>query len=325
MILTRQFEEVLPLLQRGEIGAIPTETVYGLAGNALNGEAVAKIFEAKNRPHFDPLICHVGSIEQIAKYTLDFPDILKKLAEKYWPGPLTLLLPKNSLLPDLVTSGSSLVAFRIPAHEITRKLLNALDFPLAAPSANPFGYISPTRAEHVAEQLGDRISFILDGGPCAVGIESTIVGLEEDEVFIYRQGGISQEQISALTGPLNQKLSLEHPELLRGAPSSPGLLKSHYAPRKPLYLGQIEKMLPHFDPRRIGVLTYRRLVKGVDRERQLMLSIQGDLREAATRLFECMRELDKREDVDFILAEKVPSFGLGLGINDRLQRAAVKD
>ena len=324
MLETNDIKIIADALNRGEVGAIPTETVYGLAANAFDEKAVSRIFEIKNRPQFDPLICHVGSMDQIVEFVLDFPDVLKKLAEAYWPGPLTLLLPKKDNLPDLVTSGSSLVAIRIPEHPLALSLLKELDFPVAAPSANPFGYISPTSAKHVKDQLNNKVDFILDGGECRVGIESTIVGLEGGEVFIYRQGGISQEQISQVTGPLKSKLSLEHPELAQNAKSSPGLLKSHYAPKKKLVLGRIEELIKAGPFENPGVLTYRRLIKGVPRERQMMLSIQGDLNEAAQRLFKCLRKLDDREDIDVIYAEKVPHFGLGLGINDRLQRAASK-
>ncbi|MES2733756.1 MAG: L-threonylcarbamoyladenylate synthase, partial [Bacteroidota bacterium] len=176
----------IDLLQQGEVVAIPTETVYGLAGNALNTKAVARIFSVKNRPTFDPLIIHTNSLEKVLQFVDEMPAQAKTLAQACWPGPLTLLLPRKDSIPDLVTSGLDTVAVRIPNHSLTLSLLEALEFPLAAPSANPFGYISPTTAEHVYNQLGKKIPYILDGGPCLVGIESTIVGFEDGEPTIYR-------------------------------------------------------------------------------------------------------------------------------------------
>ncbi|MFZ4635519.1 MAG: L-threonylcarbamoyladenylate synthase, partial [Saprospiraceae bacterium] len=177
------------LLNDGYLVGIPTETVYGLAGNALNPAAVASIFEAKNRPSFDPLIVHISDATELTRYALTLPEAARRLASLFWPGPLTLLLPRRAVIPDLVTSGLDRVALRVPAHEMALQLLQALDFPLAAPSANPFGYVSPTTAQHVVDQLGGRIPYVLDGGACAVGLESTIVGFEADGVVVYRLGG----------------------------------------------------------------------------------------------------------------------------------------
>src|SRR6478735_1162446 len=179
------------LLENGDLVAIPTETVYGLAGNALSATSVAKIFSTKNRPQFDPLIVHVPSLEKAKDYVSEVPDFAKALTEKFWPGPLTLLLKKKTVIPDLVTSGLDTVGIRCPDHSLTRDLLTSLDFPLAAPSANPFGYVSPTEPSHVNEQLGQKIKYILDGGVCPVGIESTIVGFENEGPVVYRLGGLS--------------------------------------------------------------------------------------------------------------------------------------
>ena len=183
------------LLERGELVAIPTETVYGLAGNALNVAAIAKIFATKNRPHFDPLIVHVSHFNSINSFASAIPEKAKQLAQEFLPGPLTLLLKRKKIIPDLVTSGLETVGIRCPNHELTLNLLKELSYPLAAPSANPFGYISPTKASHVNDQLGDKIKYILDGGDCEVGIESTIVGFENDKAIIYRLGGLSIEKI----------------------------------------------------------------------------------------------------------------------------------
>ena len=188
------------LLEHGELVAIPTETVYGLAGNALNASAVAKIFSVKNRPAFDPLIVHVPNVNAVYEYVAEIPEKAYALAQRFWPGPLTLLLQKKSIIPDLVTAGLETVGVRCPDHPLTQDLLKILSFPLAAPSANPFGYVSPTTPAHVDEQLGDKIKYILDGGKCEVGIESTIVGMENGEVVVYRMGGLSTEEIESVVG-----------------------------------------------------------------------------------------------------------------------------
>jgi len=305
------------LLESGKLVAIPTETVYGLAGNALDPIAVASIFETKNRPSFDPLIIHVSSIEATSKYILDFPVQLKKLAEVFWPGPLTLLLPKTSQIPDLVTSGLERVAIRVPSHPLTLALLRSLDFPLAAPSANPFGYISPTSPAHVNAQLGTVVPMILDGGPCQVGLESTIVGLEGEEIVIYRLGGLEIASIEAIVGPVKiQDHSSSNPQ-------APGLLESHYAPTKPFFLGDLEEMISYYSSqgKSFGVLSFQNFYSEVPIGRQLRLSQNGDLKEAAANLFAAMRELDGM-DLEFILAEQAPDYGLGKAINDRLKRAS---
>lgn len=306
-------------LKEGKLVAIPTETVYGLAGNALNPEAVASIFETKNRPNFDPLIIHISGIEEVGKYTTDFPKLLHNLAEKFWPGPLTLLLTRKNNIPDLVTSGLDRVAVRVPDHLITIALLKSLDFPLAAPSANPFGYISPTTAKHVDAQLGEKIPYILDGGPCQVGLESTIVGMESEEVVIYRLGGLEISEIESVVGKVKiQDHSSSNPQ-------APGLLESHYAPRKPFIIGNLDELIPDFQSRKIdfSVLSYDRIIKNLSAERQFCLSEKSDLKEAAANLFAAMRLLDEGS-AEVILAELLPQIGLGKAINDRLKRAAAK-
>jgi len=314
----KNIDKAAAFLSMNELVAIPTETVYGLAGNALNSIAVSKIFEAKNRPAFDPLIVHISSLHDCENYVSDFPAVLQKLAAQCWPGPLTLLLPKKDIIPDLVTSGLSRVALRVPAHPLTLALLKQIDFPLAAPSANPFGYISPTRPEHVAQQLGDKIAYILDGGFCEVGIESTIVGMEDNNICIYRLGGLSKEDIEALAGQSVQ-MSLQQ----QGNVSAPGQLSSHYAPDKRMVLGNIAEWLAHVDPKEVAILSYKNQFDAVEASRQIILSPQGDLREAAQNLFAALRELDAMP-VKMILAETVPDVGLGRAINDRLRRASVE-
>src|SRR5690606_33298262 len=233
---------------------LPTETVYGLAANAIDTDAVVKIFETKNRPSFDPLIVHTGSIEQLSKYTGSIDEELQKLADKFWPGPLTLLLNKKPIIPDLVTSGLDRVAVRIPDHPMAMELLLALDFPLAAPSANPFGYISPTKALHVQDKLGDKIRYILDGGNCEVGLESTIVGIEEGQTIIYRLGGT---EVSAIEQVVGKVLILPQSS---SNPKSPGMLKSHYAPKTPFILGNVEELAERYalSGMKFGILSFEK-------------------------------------------------------------------
>ncbi|GAB3569385.1 L-threonylcarbamoyladenylate synthase [Spirosoma luteolum] len=303
------------LLKQGDVVGIPTETVYGLAGNALDPDAVLRIFRVKNRPAFDPLIVHTNSLDRVTDYVAGLPDEARQLARACWPGPLTLLLPKHACIPDLVTSGLPNVAIRIPNHPLTLALLASLDFPLAAPSANPFGYISPTSAQHVADQLGGQVPYVLDGGPAQVGLESTIVGFEADGPVVYRLGGMALEQLEGLIGPVRvQAHSTSNPQ-------APGMLSSHYAPRKPLTL-----LAPGSSPApapRIGALAFREPFGGIDPAHQRVLSPTGDLAEAAKNLFAHLRALDAL-DLDRLYAEPLPPHGLGLAINDRLRRASVQ-
>ncbi|MEO1053045.1 MAG: L-threonylcarbamoyladenylate synthase [Bacteroidota bacterium] len=305
------------ILERSGLVAIPTETVYGLAGNALNPEAIARIFKVKNRPTFDPLIVHADSLSKVEEFVEEIPEKALLLAERFWPGPLTLLLNKKKKIPDLVTSGMKRVAVRIPAHPITLKLLENLTFPLAAPSANPFGYISPTKVEHVRDQLGNKIEYILDGGNAEIGIESTIIGFENGVPFVYRLGGISLEKIQSVIG------KVEVHEHSTSDPRAPGMLKSHYAPKKKVILGNIDDMINEYPADDIGILSFKDVYFEIEDDRQITLSESGDLTVAAKNLFSALRKLDKLP-IKIILAEKVPDHGLGRAINDRLKRAAVK-
>ena len=308
-------EKAKALLVEGELVAIPTETVYGLAGNALNESALLKIFSVKNRPHFDPLIVHVHSLEQAKDYVSYISPDLTKLAQRFWPGPLTLLMEKQPIIPDLATSGLDTVGIRCPKHPLTLELLKQLPFPLAAPSANPFGYVSPTTAQHVNDQLGDKISYILDGGACQVGLESTILGFEDDKPIIYRMGGLSQEAIEAEIGSVIIQLNSS------SNPKVPGQLKSHYAPKRKLLLGNVTELLNFHRNEVIGVICFQTALAEIDLKYQRILSSNGNLEEAARNLFSALRELDILE-IDIILAELVPDIGLGKAINDRLRRAA---
>lgn len=310
-------QKAVHILKEGGLIGMPTETVYGLAGNALDTEVVASIFSTKNRPSFDPLILHTFSQDELYKYVTNLPKKAKILSERLWPGPLTLLLPKKSIIPDLVTSGLDTVAVRIPGKEITQKLLRSLDFPLVAPSANPFGYVSPTTAEHVNDQLGDKIKYILDGGTCEVGLESTIVGFEGENAVIHRLGGISKEKIESLIGKVELK-----PHSTSN-PKAPGMLKSHYSPGKRVIMGDLNKLLEKYADQNVGLISFENMVAGKPKDLQIVLSPTGNLTEAAKNLFAALRYLDTKP-IDLILAEPVPDHGLGRAINDRLKRAAAK-
>lgn len=302
-------------LEKGNVVGMPTETVYGLAGNALNSDAVLEIFRVKNRPQFDPLIVHTDSLAKVGAFVTDIPEPARRLAEACWPGPLTLLLPKRNVIPDLVTSGLSTVAVRVPNHPLTLALLRSLDFPLAAPSANPFGYISPTTAGHVADQLGNRVPYILDGGPAQVGLESTIVGFEHGQPEVFRLGGLALDLLERLIGPVSVRTHST------SNPKAPGMLSSHYAPRRPLVLLQPGAMPQSTE--RAGALAFRVPFGSIPAERQRVLSPTGDLAEAAKNLFAHLRALDAL-DLDVLYAEPLPHRGLGLAMNDRLRRAAVR-
>ncbi len=305
------------LLQNAQLVAIPTETVYGLGANALDTAAVLKVYEVKQRPFFDPLIIHVASISDAEKYASLSETRLQKLAKKFWPGPLTLLLPKKSNVPDLVTSGLPQVAVRVPKNDLTLDLLKQLDFPLAAPSANPFGYVSPTEPEHVNKQLGDKIGYILDGGKCAVGIESTIVGIEDDQVCVYRLGGLAIEEIEKEIGKVILRINNS------SDPKAPGQLKNHYAPNKPLYIGDLDQLAVKFSGKKIAAICYGKISLDKKNVTLFNLSSRENLEHAALNLFSYLREAGEG-DFEIIIAQTLPNEGLGRAINDRLRRAEVK-
>lgn len=299
-------------LRAGECVGMPTETVYGLAADALDPRAVARVFEAKGRPHFDPLIMHIAP-EHDPRRWVELTPTAERLIEAHWPGPLTLLVPKRDMISDLVTSGHPTVALRCPAHPVAQALLRAFGGPLVAPSANPFGRISPTTAEAVRAGLGARVALVLDGGPCGVGLESTIVDATAawPSLPVLRLGGVPPEELEAL-GAL-----LSYPTPIIG--QAPGTLKNHYAPRKPLYLA--EGALP---PRVAGeaaaaaYIAWRALPAGARGE---ALAPSGESVEGAARLFEAMRALDE-SSAPHIIAELPPAVGLGPAIADRLRRAS---
>ena len=317
-IVNQDISTAVAFLKKGEIIAIPTETVYGLAGNALNPDALINIFETKQRPFFDPLIIHLAEISQLHQYAVSVPDIIQEILNVFSPGPVSVILPKKEIIPDLASSGLPTAAFRIPSHPLAQSLLSSLPFPLAAPSANPFGYVSPTSPSHVMDQLGGKIPMILDGGDCPIGVESTILGYENDTLIIYREGGISREDI------LTQFPSLKITMYSGGvSPAAPGLLKSHYAPIKPIYLvsdlistSSIQSGIP-------GVLSFTNPFIEIQTPYRVVLSPSGSLHEAARNLFAALRQLDKSA-CDYILAEPVPEHGIGRAINDRLNKASYK-
>jgi L-threonylcarbamoyladenylate synthase len=311
-------EEVLKaatLLKEGNVVAIPTETVYGLAANAFNEEAVRKIFEIKGRPLFNPLIVHIKSIDFLEQLAYNIPPKALQLAQYFWPGSLTLILPKKEIVPNIITAGKDTVAVRVPNHPVTLALLNALDFPLAAPSANPFGTISPTEAKHVTDYFKDAIPMVLDGGICINGIESTIIGFELDEPVLYRLGSITVEEIEKIVGKINIKNKKEL------APDAPGMLSKHYAPKTKTYLEtDINAFLKKHPNKKIGILLFNQRIENNEFIHQEILSLNGNYKQAAVNLYAAMHRLDKL-GLELIVAERFPDIDLGKSINDRLERA----
>lgn len=303
------------ILENDELVAIPTETVYGLAGNIYSEKAIKKIFETKKRPLFNPLIIHIDSKNKLEEIALEIPEKAKKLADTFWPGSLTLVLKKKAHIPEIITAGKNTVAVRVPNHPLTLKLLKSLSFPLAAPSANPFGSISPTTAQHVADYFPDDLAMVLEGGNCENGIESTIIGFENSEAILYRLGSISVEEIEAVIGTISVKNKKEN------APDAPGMLSRHYAPKtKTILVNNIEKELKIYPNAKIGVLLFQNSLLTKTNVVKEILSEKGDLKEATSNLYAAMHRLDK-QNLDLIIAEKFPDNDLGKSINDRLERA----
>lgn len=305
------------IVKKGGLVAFPTETVYGLGADAFNPLAVARIFEVKRRPYFDPLIVHVANPSNVKKLAKETPSNAKKLIEKFWPGPLTIVLLKEEKIPDIVTAGLPTLAIRMPNHPMALALIEESESPIAAPSANPFGYLSPTTAEHVRDQLGDQVDLILDGGPCPVGVESTIVSFLEEKPMLLRPGGASLEEIESIIG----KVGISSGE---GKPSAPGMLPKHYAPRTPIVLDRDEKNLGRYKGKKIGLLLFQEPKDSPKYPSVEILTTKGDLREAAANLFAAIRRLDAL-DLDLIVAEPIPEVGLGRAIMDRLRHAASRE
>ena len=305
-------------IQAGGVVAFPTETVYGLGADALNERAVAQVFAIKQRPAFDPLIVHIAQVGAVSRYASGIDDRARILMQRCWPGPLTLVLPKQPVIPDLVTAGLGTVGLRMPAHPVALSLLRAVGTPIAAPSANPFGYVSPTTAQHVQDTLGEKIELILDGGPCRVGLESTVCALSSEEAVVLRPGGLSVEEIEALIGPVRLPSSID------ADPRSPGTLPQHYAPRVRLTLLAPGQAIPRPSPQeRVGLLSFRPVPVAAAYTHHEALSAEGDLLEAATNLFAALHRFDGL-GLDRLVVEAVPEQGLGRAIMDRLRRAAAR-
>lgn len=316
-IISKDINRAASLLKEEKLVAIPTETVYGLAGNIFSEKAVKAIFETKQRPHFNPLIVHIstlGALDSIVSYV---PKKAKLLAETFWPGPITLVLPKKDHIPDLITAGKPTVAVRVPNHPLTLKLLKQIEFPIAAPSANPFNRISPTTAEHVEDYFKNDIDMVLDGGPCSKGIESTIIGFEKDKPVIYRLGSTPLEAIEAIIG----KVSIKN--IKKQTPDAPGMLERHYAPKtKTILTSSLKETIEQYKGLDIGILVFNEFLEDEDITAKIVLSTTGNnLNEAASKLYDALHSLDK-ENLDIIIAERMPDYGLGKSINDRLNRAA---
>jgi L-threonylcarbamoyladenylate synthase len=305
------------VIKAGGLVAFPTETVYGLGCDAMNADAAAKVFEAKQRPQFDPLIVHIADLNQFDIVIGSLPALGQRLIDAFWPGPLTLVLPKQPAIPDLITAGLSTVAVRMPNHPVAQTLIREAGTPIAAPSANPFGYVSPTTAQHVADGLGNSVDLILDGGPCPVGVESTIVSLAGPRPELLRPGSITIEQLSAVIGAIRLASSVNQ------QPLAPGQLSRHYATRTPLILLPSAEARPLLkDDERAGLLIHSHPRDTDDRFAAVeVLSSTGDLREAARHLFAALRRLDSL-GLDRIYAEPCREEGLGVAIMDRLRRCA---
>ena len=310
------------LLRKGDVVALPTETVYGLAANALNPIAVAKIFEAKDRPRFDPLIVHLPNrewLERIADVPVSNRQLIGNLTDRFWPGPFTMVLPKREIVPDIATAGLDTVAVRLSVHPVFAEIAGEFDEPIAAPSANRFGRVSPTTAQHVLDELDGRIPLIIDAGPTEHGIESTIVAIQDGRIAVLRRGPITYEQLSQFAEVTSV---VDTPGI-----SSPGQLPSHYAPKTPLRLiDDAKDFFPQKD-QRVGLLAWKSNTNSPTNTEQFVavrnLSEGADLREAASNLFRHLRELDAL-DLSLIVAERLPSQGLGAAIMDRLERASCR-
>lgn len=314
--ITSNIQEAIDLLNNNEVVAIPTETVYGLAGNIYSDKALNKIYELKKRPHFNPLIVHINSISKLNLVSKEIPEKALKLASAFWPGPLTLILKKQDSISSIISAGKETVAVRVPNHPVALELLNRLDFPLAAPSANPFTSISPTSSQHVFEYFNTELPLILEGGNCEKGVESTIIGFENNNPVLYRHGSISIEEIEKEIGKVTVFINDDI------APNAPGMLKKHYAPKTPIILTKsIENLIEKYKGQKIGLLVFNSKIENPEINHQEIVSPNNNLNEAAANLYAALHKLDKL-GLDIIIAEEFPNVGLGNTINDRLKRAS---
>ncbi len=308
MNIPNSIEEAAKYIRNGKLVAFPTETVYGLGANALDPMAVAKIFELKERPSFDPLIVHIANLNQLERLVLGLDQRVYKLAEKFWPGPLTIVLPKSNLVPDIVTSGLPTVGIRMPNNPIALNLIKASDCPIAAPSANKFGRISPTTAAHVRKQL-PNVDYILEGGKTTVGIESTIIKLTHKGFQILRNGIITQEELERVV-PFDGETIIEKL-------SAPGMLKSHYSPRKKLLIANNDLDI---DKSKAGLISFSGLLEN-GYQKVIRVTHSSDLKDYAVNMFEAMHTFEDDNDIDAIIAEPVNEKGIGKAIMDRLRKA----
>ena len=316
-IISKDIKKAVNLLKNEELVSIPTETVYGLAGNIYSEKAINAIFITKQRPRFNPLIVHIPSVDKLENIVSHVPKKAKRLADAFWPGPITLVLPKQKTIPDLITAGKDTVAVRIPNHPATLELLSKLDFPLAAPSANPFNRISPTKPEHVEYYFKNDIKMVLDGGTCKSGIESTIIGFENDKPIVYRLGSTSIEAVEEVVGKV--EIKNQKSEILN--PLAPGMLAKHYAPKTKTILAEdVLEAISSCKEKKIGILSFQNTIINDAITYQIVLSPKGNFTEAASKLYNALHELDAQH-LELIIAEKLPDKDLGKSINDRLQRA----
>ena len=314
-MISKDISKAVNLLKQNEVIGFPTETVYGLAGNAFSETAISKIFKIKKRPSFNPLIVHIKNIEQIHEIAQEIPEIAYELANKFWPGPLTLILKKQEHISNLITANKDTVAIRMPKHPIALNLLNNIDFPLVAPSANPYTSISPTKAQHVENYFKNEIKLILDGGTCTDGIESTIIGFENNKSILYRKGAIPIEDIEKITGNLILKNKMDK------NPIAPGMTLKHYAPKTKIILtNNIEKEINTYFNLKIGLLLFNKSYRNFDSKYQIILSPENNLKLAASNLYNALHRFDEM-NLDIIIAQRFPEYDLGITINDRLERA----
>jgi len=308
-------KQAASIIREGGLVAFPTETVYGLGGNALDARSVAKIFEAKQRPTFDPLITHIADMETLERVAHIRDRRIYDIVEKLWPGSLTIIVPKKEIIPDLITSGLETMAVRMPDHPTALELIRESTGAVAAPSANPFGYLSPTTAAHVEAHLGDRVDMIIDGGTCRVGVESTVLDLTKHTPMVLRPGGLSLERLKEVVGEVDvfNRTTV--------SPTAPGQLEMHYSPRKPLHI--VDHIGQVADRARAGALLFRDGPSVEGFAAAETLSPAGDTVEAAARLFVALHTLD-RADIDVIYAERVPETGVGAAVMDRIFKASAK-
>jgi L-threonylcarbamoyladenylate synthase len=308
-----QLQQAIELLRNDNVVCVPTETVYGLAASMYSEKAIEKIYTIKGRPRSNPLIVHIGRIQDLQTLCSDLPAPLQRLAERFWPGPLTILVEKSDQVPLSITAGGTRVGIRMPNHPLTLELLKALPFPLVAPSANPYNAISPTTAKHVEDYFGSAIPLILDGGPCEQGLESTVVGVENEQVVIYRQGMITAEQIESLVGPIVVKNEAGEKQV------APGMTLKHYSPKTPTIVCEHLEQFKE-DSAGKAFLLFSKKHPELPQAHQYVLSEKEDLSEAAARLYQVLHELDERS-YNQIVCERFPDIGIGRAINDRLLRA----